>query len=72
MLIRRRCYLGDYTLPLVEVLCQVAMGYIPALEYLHYCAHLGLWPRPIIPGSKCRRFPRPRCAVKNLCDTGSS
>jgi hypothetical protein len=44
---------------LVEPLCQVSMGRIPALEYMLSGACGLLWPRPIVPGAKGCRFPMP-------------
>jgi hypothetical protein len=37
--------------PLVELLCQVAMGWILVLEYMlsGVCRHL--WPHPVVPGA---------------------
>jgi hypothetical protein len=46
--------------PLVEFLCQMAMGWIPALKYLLSGVHGLLWLHHVAPGSKCCRFPRPR------------
>jgi hypothetical protein len=44
---------------LVELLCQVAMEGIPALEYVLSGACGLLRPRPILLDNKCYRFPRP-------------
>jgi hypothetical protein len=49
------------SVPLVETLWQVAMGWILALEYILAGARGLLWPRPIMTGTKCHRFLRPRC-----------
>jgi hypothetical protein len=46
---------------LIELLRQVAMGWIPSLDYILLGARRLLRPRPIVPGAKCRRIPRPRC-----------
>jgi hypothetical protein len=48
-------------IPLVESLCQTWMGWIPALEYILSGMYGLLWPRPIVTGTKCHRFLRPRC-----------
>jgi hypothetical protein len=48
---------------LVEPLHQVAMGWILALEYMLSGAHGLLRPHPIMPGTMCRRFPRPLVLV---------
>jgi hypothetical protein len=52
--------------PLLELLCQEAMGWIPTLEHMLPRRAWGLWPYPVMPGSKCRRFPRPRRLVKSM------
>jgi hypothetical protein len=43
---------------LIEHLCQVMMGWIPALEYILLGARGLLWPHLIVPDVKCHRFPR--------------
>jgi hypothetical protein len=43
---------------MVELLCQTVMGWILALEYLLSGMRGRLWPRPVILGIKCHRFPR--------------
>jgi hypothetical protein len=48
---------------LVQPLCQVAMGWIPALEYMLSGAHGLQRLRPIMPGAKCCRFLRPLMLV---------
>jgi hypothetical protein len=47
--------------PLVELLCKAAMGQFQALDYMLSGARGLLWPRPILRGNKCYRFPRPWC-----------
>jgi hypothetical protein len=44
--------------PVVELICQAVMKWIPVLKYLlcGACGHL--WPRPIVPCIKCHRFLR--------------
>jgi hypothetical protein len=46
---------------LTELLHHVAMGRIPALEYMLSGTRGLLRPCPVMPGAKCRRFPRLRC-----------
>jgi hypothetical protein len=46
--------------PLVELLWQATMGWIPALEYMMSGARGILRPRPIMPGAKCHHFSRPQ------------
>jgi hypothetical protein len=53
MLILYQGYHGDYAYILGELLCQMTMGQIPALEYMLSVARGLMWPRPIIPGDKC-------------------
>jgi hypothetical protein len=57
-------YVRDITpimcVPLVKSLCQTAMGWIPALEYMLSAVRGFLWPRLISSGNKCHRFPRPQ------------
>jgi hypothetical protein len=48
---------------LVEPLRQVVMGRIAALEYMLLGACGLLWPRLVVPGAKCHRFPRPLVLV---------
>jgi hypothetical protein len=48
---------------LVEPLRQAAMGRISVLEYMLLGARGLLRPRPIVPGTKCYRFPRPLMLV---------
>jgi hypothetical protein len=45
--------------PLVELLCEMTMGQIPALEYLLSDARELLLPHRVTPGCKCHCFPRP-------------
>jgi hypothetical protein len=47
---------------LVEPLRQVAMGRIPAHEYMLLGVRGLLQPCPVVSDAKCRRFPRPRCS----------
>jgi hypothetical protein len=44
--------------PVEELLCQVATGWILVLKYLLSGVWGNLWPCPVMPGIKCRRFPR--------------
>jgi hypothetical protein len=44
--------------PMVELLCQAVMGWIPALKYLLSGARGHLWPHPVVPDIKCHRFLR--------------
>jgi hypothetical protein len=45
---------------LVELLCQMVMGWLPTLEYMLSGMRGLLRPRPVVPGAKCHDFPRPR------------
>jgi hypothetical protein len=47
----------------IEPLCQAVMGQIPSLEYILSGARGLLWPRPVVPGAKRRRFSRPLVLV---------
>jgi hypothetical protein len=50
--------------PLVESLCQEAIGWIPTLEYLLPGMHGGMWPCSVMPDNKNYCFVRPRRLVK--------
>jgi hypothetical protein len=47
--------------PLLELLCQTTMGWILAFEYKLSGTCGLLRSCPIMTGTKCHRFPRPRC-----------
>jgi hypothetical protein len=44
--------------PVVELLCQAAIGWISVLKYLLPGAHGRMWPCPLMPSNKCHRFVR--------------
>jgi hypothetical protein len=50
-------------IPLVELLCQAAMGHILVLKYLLSGACGRLWSCLIVPSIKCRRFSRTQLRV---------
>jgi hypothetical protein len=61
-----RVMMAIMCVPVVVLLCQAMMGWIPVLKYLLLGAHGHLWLRSIVPGIKCHRFPRsrlPRCGL---------
>jgi hypothetical protein len=45
---------------MVELMCQMSMGWILALEYVLLGARGFLWPRLIVSGNKCHHFLRPQ------------
>jgi hypothetical protein len=55
-----RAIMAIMRVPVVELLCQAAMGNISILKYLLSDVHGCLWPCPIMPIIKYCRFPRTR------------